>query len=169
MIHYHREQAFVSRLKISGTVAAVLATLAIAAGLWLRGTAEAAEITVYKSPTCNCCSKWVTHLERHGFKVITRDIDDVSPLKARLGVSPELASCHTALVDGYVIEGHVPADLIGRLLNERPSLKGLAVPRMPVGSPGMEGPNPEQYEVLGFDADGNSSVYATRTGTATAP
>jgi len=86
----------------------------------------------------------------------------VRPIKAELGVAPELGSCHTAVVEGYVIEGHVPADAIARLLEERPNIVGLAVPGMPVGSPGMEGPNPQPYEILAFDAEGNVSVFDRR-------
>ena len=91
-------------------------------------SAWASEITVYKSPTCGCCSKWVTHLKANGFDVIAKDVPDVIPHKIRGGVTPKLASCHTAFVEGYVIEGHVPAQDIKRLLKERPSAKGLAVP-----------------------------------------
>ncbi|MET0642832.1 MAG: DUF411 domain-containing protein [Candidatus Binatia bacterium] len=83
-------------------------------------------------------------------------------MKSKYGVPQRLYSCHTALIDGYVIEGHVPADLIKRILKERPSIVGLAVPGMPVGSPGMEGPNPEPYEVLTFDKQGRTTVYARR-------
>ena len=92
------------------------------------------------------------------------DLDDLTPIKRRLGVPPALESCHTAVVDGYVIEGHVPADVIDRLLRERPSVVGLAVPGMPAGSPGMEAPGqrPERYEVLTFDQKGRTTVYASR-------
>jgi hypothetical protein len=121
---------------------------------------SAGEVTVYKSPTCGCCKEWVKHLEANGFKVQARDVADVTPLKAKHGVSPELGSCHTALVDGYVIEGHVPAADVRRLLKERPAVKGLAVPGMPVGSPGMEGPYKEPYSVLTFDEAGRTTVYA---------
>lgn len=117
------------------------------------------EITVYKSPTCGCCSKWVDHLKANGFAVRAEDVRDVNAVKARYGVMPHLASCHTAVVDGYIVEGHVPAETIKRLLRERPAVKGVTVPGMPVGSPGMEGPNPERYDVLTFDAEGRSQVY----------
>ncbi|HEX7120078.1 MAG TPA: DUF411 domain-containing protein [Longimicrobiales bacterium] len=119
-------------------------------------------ITVYKSPTCGCCTKWVEHLREHGFEVVTHDTRNVSEVKATSGVPGELASCHTAIVDGYVVEGHVPADLILRMLKERPEIAGLAVPGMPMGSPGMEGPYAEEYDVVAFRRDGSTEVYASR-------
>jgi hypothetical protein len=106
----------------------------------------------------------VGHLQANGFKVQKKDVfgKQFSDVKSKYGVPQRLYSCHTALIDGYVIEGHVPADLIKRILKERPSIVGLAVPGMPVGSPGMEGPNPEPYEVLTFDKQGRTTVYARR-------
>ncbi|MGH7314852.1 MAG: DUF411 domain-containing protein [Candidatus Rokuibacteriota bacterium] len=94
----------------------------------------------------------------------TQDTDDLTPIKRKLGVPTAIQSCHTALVEGYVVEGHVPADVIDRLLRERPSIAGLAVPGMPVGSPGMEAPGraPDRYQVLAFDREGRTTVYATR-------
>lgn len=120
------------------------------------------EVVVYKSATCSCCNRWIEHLEDHGFTVQAHDVDDVTEQKVEHGVQPEHRSCHTAIVDGYVIEGHVPADVIQRLLVERPDVVGLAVPGMPMGSPGMEGPYAESYDVLAFDRSGNSEVYASR-------
>lgn len=117
-------------------------------------------VTVYKSPTCGCCSKWVEHLEDHGFSVETHELRDVTPIKIANGVPRELSSCHTALVGGYVVEGHVPAADVIRLLDQRPPVVGLSVPGMPIGSPGMEGPNPEPYRVLSFDALGRVEVFA---------
>lgn len=118
-------------------------------------------VEVWKSPTCQCCSKWVQHLRESGFNVNLHSENDLSPLKTRLGVPPALASCHTGQVEGYVIEGHVPADDIRRLLAEKPAVKGVAVPGMPVGSPGMEqGDQKEPYEVLTFDAVGKTATYA---------
>jgi hypothetical protein len=121
-------------------------------------------IAVQKSPTCGCCTAWVGHLRAHGYPVKTEDILDLAPIKQKLGVPPALQSCHSASVEGYVIEGHVPADLIDRLLRERPAVVGLAVPGMPVGSPGMEAPGqtPERYQILAFDRSGRTTVYATR-------
>jgi len=124
--------------------------------------AELPTITVYKSPTCGCCAKWVDHVEEHGFKVVVHDTNELTRVKAMAGVPARLSSCHTAIVDGYVIEGHVPADLIRRLLEERPEVVGLAVPGMPMGSPGMEGPYKDAYDVLAFRRDGTTEVYASR-------
>ncbi len=115
--------------------------------------AEAAvRVIVFRDPGCGCCHKWVEHLEANGFAVTVHDTPDMTAVKARLGVPPEVASCHTAEVGGYVIEGHVPAVAIRRLLAEKPQGRGLAVPGMPVGSPGMEGGVPVTYEVLLFGA-----------------
>ncbi|MDH5184391.1 MAG: DUF411 domain-containing protein [Gammaproteobacteria bacterium] len=120
------------------------------------------EITVYKSPTCGCCKKWITHLEDNGFDVTAKNVADVNPYKAENGLPPVLASCHTALVDGYVIEGHVPADDIKRLLKEKPAISGLAVPGMPTGSPGMEqGAHKDRYDVVAFDNKNQMSVYSS--------
>lgn len=119
-------------------------------------------MVVYKSPTCGCCAAWVDHVQANGFRVEVRDTANLAPVKARHGVPANLESCHTALVDGYVVEGHVPADLIVRMLRERPDVAGLAVPGMPVGSPGMEGPYKDRYDVLTFKGDGSTQVYATR-------
>jgi hypothetical protein len=105
---------------------------------------------VYRDPTCGCCHKWVEHLEAHGFATSVRDMASMRSVKARFGVPPGLASCHTAEIGGYVIEGHVPASAIKRLLQEKPEARGLAVPGMPIGSPGMEGPDPEVYDVFLF-------------------
>ncbi len=133
----------------------------LAALLWvLSPGAYAAEITVYKSPTCGCCKLWIDHLKSNGFKVKAHDTENVVAHKQRLGLPPELASCHTAVVNGYVIEGHVPAADIKRLLKERPKIAGLAVPGMPMGSPGMEGPVKEAYEVKTFDKNGRVGTYA---------
>jgi len=128
--------------------------------LFVAAPALAAEITVYKSPTCGCCKEWVKHLQANGFTVTAKDVPDVEPYKNANGVPPMLASCHTARVNGYTIEGHVPAADIQRLLKERPKVRGLAVPGMPAGSPGMEGLFTQRYEVLTFDQDGRTSVYA---------
>jgi hypothetical protein len=110
------------------------------------------KVAVTKDPSCGCCGKWIEHLKEAGFPVEVTESADVNRVKVRLGVPKALASCHTAEVDGYVIEGHVPAPAIKRLLTERPQAKGLAVPGMPVGSPGMEveGMDPEIFEVVLF-------------------
>jgi len=104
------------------------------------------------------------HLQTSGFPVKTEDLDDLGPIKRKYAVPSELQACHTALVEGYVVEGHVPAHLIDRLLRERPAIAGIAVPGMPLGSPGMEAPGraPERYQVLTFDRSGRTSLFASR-------
>ena len=117
-------------------------------------------ITVYKSPTCRCCTKWVDHLRKHGFKVTTHDTEDMATIKRSMGVPDALGSCHTAVVGKYVIEGHVPASDIARLLKKKPKISGLAVPGMPSGSPGMETGIVDRYDVIAFTAGKKSSVFA---------
>lgn len=121
-------------------------------------------VSVYKTSTCGCCSKWVDHMKAHGFELKVQDVEDISAVKTKLGVAPELGSCHTAQVEGYVIEGHVPATSVQRLLKERPKVTGLTVPGMPVGSPGMEIPSgqTEPYNVLTFTRDGQTKVFEKR-------
>ncbi len=125
-------------------------------------TSEAADVVVYKSPTCGCCNGWVSHMQENGYSVEVHNRSDMSPVKAELGVPRHLQSCHTAKVGGYVVEGHVPADVIARLLKEKPQVKGIAVPGMPMGSPGMEGPRKDAYDVLTFEPNGKTSVFASR-------
>jgi hypothetical protein len=130
---------------------------AAAASLLSAGRLVAADdavITVHKDPTCGCCSGWVRHLQQAGFATNIVESRDLDPVKRRLGVPDDLAACHTAEVSGYVVEGHVPATAVKRLLAERPSATGLAVPGMPVGSPGMEGGEPETYDVVLFGPNG---------------
>ncbi|TDI79238.1 MAG: DUF411 domain-containing protein [Betaproteobacteria bacterium] len=121
--------------------------------------AAATKIEVYKSPTCKCCEKWVNHMRANGFTVETRNVGN-KEVRKRAGISPSLGSCHTSLVDGYVIEGHVPARDVKRFLRERPSAIGLAVPGMPMGSPGMESSRSNPYNVLLINKEGNVSVYS---------
>lgn len=126
--------------------------------------ASDADFVVYKSPTCGCCDGWIEHLREAGYSVEAVDIADYGQLSAKKrehGVPGEMGSCHTAVIDGYTIEGHVPAESIERLLRERPDIKGLAVPGMPIGSPGMEGPNPEVYQVIAFTESGERRVFDT--------
>ncbi len=126
-------------------------------------TNGAPHVTVYKSPTCGCCTAWEDHMRDNGFAVTSNPTDDLASVKARHGIGRNHESCHTAIVDGYVIEGHVPADLVAKLLTERPEgVVALAVPGMPMGSPGMEGPYKDAYDVLALHADGRSTVYAKR-------
>ena len=119
-------------------------------------------ITVYKDPNCGCCTKWVAHMRAAGFAVTVHDMTDMTTVKRSMGVPAALESCHTARVGRYTIEGHVPADLITKLLADQPAARGLAVPGMVTGSPGMEGDRKDPYEVLLFDAAGTTRVYARR-------
>lgn len=123
---------------------------------------QSPEIVVYKRTECGCCGHWVEHVRAAGFRVTVRNRSDLIAIKNRYGITPALMSCHTAVVGGYAVEGHVPADLIHRLLRERPAVVGIAVPGMPAGSPGMEGLVRESYKVLTFDASGATRVYASR-------
>ncbi len=117
-------------------------------------------ITVYKSPSCSCCHRWVDHLKANGFNVKAVDVEDVNIYKQKAGIAPKLASCHTAFVNGYIVEGHVPASEIKQMLAEKPAIKGISVPAMPVGTPGMEmGGRKDPYDVVSFDKDGKVKVY----------
>ena len=117
-------------------------------------------ITVHKDPSCGCCSGWVQHLQKAGFVTKVFDTKDIDAVKRRLGVPDDLAACHTAEVAGYVIEGHVPAAALKRFLAEKPNAKGLAVPGMPIGSPGMEDGKPEKYDVVLFGSDGRRTYMS---------
>ncbi len=135
---------------------------AMAFPLFRTADAPKVPMVVYKDPGCGCCEKWVEIMKTSGFAISVENTTGMAAIKRRYGVSDDLASCHTALVGGYIVEGHVPADLIQKLLKEKPKVKGLAVPGMVVGSPGMEG-NPKQaYDVVTFDAAGRTTVYAKR-------
>src|SRR5262245_2420244 len=127
--------------------------------LCLQVFAAGPSVTVYKDAFCSCCNLWVKHLEANGFVVKVLEVENMDQYKRTHGVPANLKSCHTAVVEGYTIEGHVPAEEIQRLLKERPKAKGLAVPGMPLGSPGMEGARSDKYSVLLFTADGRTSVY----------
>ena len=125
--------------------------------------ADSPLVVVYKSPSCGCCRAWVDHMRQNGFRVEAHDTDNVDPVKDQAGVPGDARSCHTGLVGGYAIEGHVPAEVVRRLLREHPSdVAGLAVPGMVTGSPGMEGPYPQHYDVIAFTKDGRTSVYEKR-------
>ena len=129
-----------------------------------KTVAQGPLVEVWKSPTCGCCKDWVEHLQASGFRTQVHELGNTA-MRARLGIAQELGSCHSARVDGYVIEGHVPAADIRRLLQERPKAIGLAVPRMPIGSPGMDGAgyagHQEAYAVLLVARDGATSVYSS--------
>ena len=137
-------------------------TLVAGSVMFIKRPAEAADVVVYKSPTCGCCKKWVSHLKANGYTVDVQERTDMSPIKREFGIPRHLQSCHTAKVGGYVVEGHVPADVIARLLQEKPQIKGLAVPGMPMGSPGMEGPRKVPYNILTIPESGKGSVFANR-------
>lgn len=147
----------------------VLAFVVSAVGAGGAGAQSAPAVAVFKSPTCGCCAKWVEHLRGNGFAPAATNVDDINAVKSKHNVPRSLHSCHTALVGGYVIEGHVPASDIKRLLKERPAISGLAVAGMPIGSPGMEGPNPQRYDVLSFDKQGKTRVFSTHGRQALAP
>ena len=128
--------------------------------------ASLGQMEVFKSPTCGCCSAWVDHMTRAGFDAVARDVDQETlwTMKERAGVTPELSSCHTAFIDGYFIEGHVPASDVQRLLSERPDALGLTVPGMPIGSPGMEmGNQRDAYDTLLVLRDGSTEVFERHT------
>ena len=138
-----------------------LLTAIAAAAIFVGGAAHAATMTVYKSPSCGCCAKWVEHVEKHGFTVKVVPTADMMALKQRLGVPDEAMSCHTTKVGNYVVEGHVPAADIKRLLAQKPKARGIAVAGMPIGSPGMEvGGQRQPYSTLLIKADGTTSVFA---------
>lgn len=135
----------------------VLAVAPFAAALRLSAAGPA--IQVYKTPTCGCCGGWVENLKKNGFQVTVNDIADTAPARKKYGVPDKLQSCHTAVVEGYSIEGHVPAADIQRLLKEKPKAVGLAAPGMPATSPGMDMAHGDAWDVLLFDAAGKTTVF----------
>ena len=137
---------------------------AIPAATAVRLMAAAPKIRVFKTPTCGCCANWVQHLKGNGFDVAVKEVPDTGEYRRQYGVPEKLMSCHTGVVEGYALEGHVPAAEIQRLLKERPKAKGLAVPGMPMGSPGMEGSMSQAYSVILFDSEGHTSVYKSYPG-----
>jgi hypothetical protein len=143
--------------------AGALAAAGVALGGRLGAQQGKPSMVVYKSPTCGCCDKWVEHMQANGFAVTVKDMDDVSPIKARYKVGTRLQSCHTAVVGGYVVEGHVPAADVKRMLAQKPKFVGLTIPGMPQSAPGMDITPFQPYEVLSFDASGATAVYARHT------
>lgn len=138
-------------------------SIVLFAGFLLATGANAADlpkVDVYKSITCGCCGRWAEHMRQQGFDVTTHDVADVALERKRLGMPDGVSSCHTAVVGGYVIEGHVPAADVKRLLAEKPKALGLAVPNMANGSPGMESPHPAPYEVLLLQTNGSVRTFA---------
>jgi hypothetical protein len=122
--------------------------------------AQATVVEVFKSPYCGCCGKWVEHLRQSGFEVKAHDVEDVPAVRQKLGMPDRLGSCHTAKIGGYLVEGHVPAADIQRLLKEKPKALGIAVPSMPPGSPGMESSKPIPYQTLLVQSDGSTRIFA---------
>ena len=142
----------------------VLMALALAAPVSYAQQKPAAgkpHLLVYKSPTCGCCAKWVDYMQANGFTAAVTNMPDVTPVKVTHKLPQRLASCHTTLINGYVIEGHVPVEDVRRLLKEKPAIVGLAAPGMPAGSPGMDVPNSPAFDVIAFDKDGRTRVFAT--------
>jgi hypothetical protein len=144
-------------------------TLALAVGLGYTAAAQpkpaasGSTVTVYKSPTCGCCSAWVEHLRANGFQVEAHNVSDaqLKAVASEGGVTSELTSCHTAKVGGYTLEGHVPAEDVQRMLKEKPAIAGIAVPGMPMGSPGMEqGGRKDPFDTIAFTKDGKKTVFA---------
>jgi hypothetical protein len=127
-----------------------------------QSTAKGPEIAIWRSATCGCCGKWVEHLQAAGFRTTVHIVQNTDEAPAAKGVPRELRSCHTATVNGYTVEGHVPADVIQKMLKEKPKVTGIAVPGMPAGSPGMESPNPVAYDIVAWDASGTTTVYARK-------
>ena len=151
------------RALLLASPAALLAATTLPA---IAGTVAAATpIEVWRSPSCGCCHGWVAHLQAEGFAVSDHLVEDLAPVRRMAGVPEELASCHTGIVAGYAVEGHVPADAIRRMLAERPSIKGLAVPGMPASAPGMAEPGApfEPYDVIAFGPDGRRAVFRSYT------
>lgn len=143
-----------------------LISFAIAACAQSADPNDSHVVTVYKNESCGCCIAWVEHLRQNGYRVETHDLDNLGPVKERVGIPVGKGSCHTAEVGGYFVEGHVPATDIRRLLAERPDAKGLALPGMPIGSPGMEAPGraAQRYDVLLVARDGSISVFSRHVG-----
>jgi hypothetical protein len=157
MPNHLTRRAFLTRATVLAGGSAIV-TRALAA------LPPATRVTVYKDPSCGCCSAWNDAMRKAGFQIDVRDTPNISGVKASLGVPDALASCHTGVVGGYLFEGHVPPDLVQKVLRDRPALVGLFVPGMPSGSPGMEGPSPERYDIIALGRDRRQTVYATRMG-----
>ena len=144
------------------TLVSAAATLAAAVALPAVGKNTLPRVEVYKDPNCGCCGAWVDHLRAAGFPVVVKEVPDPGAVRKRHGIPDRYGSCHTGLVAGYALEGHVPADEVKRLLAQKPAGAGLAVPGMPVGSPGMEvGARKDPFQVLFIDKAGGASVFAT--------
>lgn len=147
--------------KIFIGILSLITVSALGGFILLQKVTAEPQMTVYKSPTCGCCTKWIKHMEENGFQVKAIDVLEMNIVKEKYGITRNLASCHTAVVDGYVIEGHVPAFDVKRLLSEKPDVLGLSVPGMPVGTPGMEmGDRVDRYSVIALGKDGDAVVFS---------
>jgi hypothetical protein len=146
----------------AGVTVALTVLGAIRLGRAGSAAGQSPKVVVYKRETCGCCNKWIDYMKAAGFRVSAKNREDLIDIKQRYGITGALASCHTAVVEGYAVEGHVPADVIQRLLRERPEVAGIAVPGMPQGSPGMEGLVREPYSVVAFDGRGGMRLYEAR-------
>ncbi len=157
-------RGLLNRLLVSllvGVIALLSALTAPTAAVAAEFEQPLPELTVYRSPTCRCCGHWVDHMKAAGFEVQDVVTEDMAALKAQYGVPEDAASCHTATVAGYVIEGHVPAADVQRLLSEQPNVLGIAAPGMPMGSPGMEmGDRVDSYTVVSFSQTGDTATFA---------
>jgi hypothetical protein len=151
-----------SRRAWIGVAAGSVAAVVLAKHAWAEGASAPISVDVYRSPTCGCCGKWMDIMRKEGYAVTAHDMEDVNPVKRQHLVPEKLYSCHTALAQGYVFEGHVPPDLVGRVLRERPAMLGLAAPGMPQSAPGMDIGH-VKYEVISFTRDGKTAVYAVRS------
>ncbi len=147
-------------MKPPPTLRALPLLLALLVGAGSAWAQSATQVEVFKSPYCGCCEKWIEHMQKNGFKVNAHNVNDIPAARKSLGMPDRVGSCHTAKVGGYLIEGHVPAADIQRLLKEKPKAVGLAAPGMPQGSPGMETATPVPYETLLVQADGSTTVFA---------
>ena len=142
----------------------LLGVFSMIAATGLRPSAQKeTAVQVFKDPTCGCCALWVEHLRKAGFTATVTDVDDMTAIKTKYRVPSRASSCHTALVGGYVVEGHVPAEDVQRMLTQKPAIVGIGVPGMPIGSPGMEvaGVKPQPYDVLAFNKTGETHVFAS--------
>jgi hypothetical protein len=137
--------------------------LALVAGVTSLSALAAEPMTVYKSQYCGCCEQWIKHMQDNGFELKVVNTEQLEPIKQQHGVTPQLASCHTALVGGYVVEGHVPAADVQRMLDKKPAIRGLTVPGMPQSAPGMDIPG-QPYQVLAIDEAGQTALWASYPG-----
>jgi len=153
-----------NRTRLSLASLALGIVIALGANVWMAAQAVRPQMTVYKSSTCGCCSKWVEHMKANGFDVKAIDVEDIDKVKRERGVPADAASCHTAIVNGYVVEGHVPADAVLKMLKDKPAIAGIAVPGMPMGAPGMEMPGGQKdaFNIVAFDKTGKTSIYQKR-------